>query len=60
MENTKQDLILSIAKIGNEISVNEFVKVVHTSFIEGDITHEEFMSIMNQAIALLRKQGVLH
>jgi hypothetical protein len=51
MENTKQDLILSIAKIGNEISVNEFVKAVHTSFIEDEITQEEFMSIMNQAIA---------
>lgn len=49
--NTKQDLILSIAKIGNEITVNQFVDIAHGAFIDSQLTSEEFISIMNQALA---------
>jgi SUMO ligase MMS21 Smc5/6 complex component len=52
--NTKQDLISSIAKIGSELTVNQFVDSAHGSFIDKDITQEDFVSIMNQALEYLQ------
>jgi SUMO ligase MMS21 Smc5/6 complex component len=52
--NTKQDLISSIAKIGSELTVNQFVDSAHSLFVDNDITQEDFISIMNQALEYLQ------
>jgi hypothetical protein len=52
--NTKQILISSISKIGSELTVNQFVDSAHGSFIDNDITSEDFVSIMNQALQYLQ------
>lgn len=52
--NTKQDLILSIAKIGKELTVNQFVDFGFNLIDTNEITTKEFKAIMHQALSHLQ------